>query len=361
MTPARQQVAQPRAVLSEYTTLGLGGPAARFVTAQTERALVTEVQAADQRGEPLLVLGGGSNLVIADDGFDGTVIAIRTSGVRLPAGDGSVTVTAAAGQDWDALVRRCVTGGLAGTECLAGIPGLVGATPIQNVGAYGQEVAETITTVRCYDRASREVVELAAADCGFGYRTSRFKQDPARFVVLGVTFMLTQDPLSLPVRYAELARRLGVAAGERVPLVDTRAAVLELRRGKGMVLDPGDPDTRSAGSFFTNPVVSAATLAAVEAAATARFGAAAAVPRFPAADGQVKLPAAWLIERAGFGKGYRTGSGARISAKHTLALVNPGGGSTKDLLALAAEIRDGVRAAFGIELVPEPVLVGVSL
>jgi UDP-N-acetylmuramate dehydrogenase len=269
-----------------------------------------------------------------------------------------VTVTAAAGQDWDALVRRCVAGGLAGVECLAGIPGLVGATPIQNVGAYGQEVAETITTVRGYDRERREIVELAAADCGFGYRTSLLKRRPGRYVVLGVTFRLARHPMSLPIRYAELARRLGVAAGERVPLADARDAVLGLRRGKGMVLDAGDPDTRSVGSFFTNPVISQARFGALEEAARARFGPAVAVPRFPAGDGQVKVPAAWLIERSGFARG---GTGVRISAKHPLALVNPGGGSTKGLLALAAEIRNGVRASFGIELAPEPVLVGVTL
>ncbi len=399
MTAVRQQVA-----LSGYTTLGLGGPARTFLAAETERELVAEVQVADRRGEPLLVLGGGSNLVICDDGFDGTVLRVATRGVRLTAGDGFATVTAAAGEDWDALAERCVSGGLAGVECLAGIPGLVGATPIQNVGAYGQEVAETITSVRGYDRGRREVVELTAAQCQFGYRTSLFKrntgwrpacrerpgpqgrepssrQRPAprerpgpqeresfrppaptgRFVVLSVTFRLARDDLSLPVRYAELARRLGVAAGQRVPLADARAAVLGLRRGKGMVLDADDPDTRSAGSFFTNPVISQARLGEVEAIARARFGAEAAVPRFPAGDGQVKVPAAWLIERSGFGRGYDGGTGVRVSAKHTLALVNPGGGSTKGLLALAAEIRDGVRARFGIELVPEPVLVGVSL
>jgi UDP-N-acetylmuramate dehydrogenase len=356
MTAVRQ-----REPLSSHTTLGLGGPARRFATAGSERDVVAEVRAADQRGEPLLVLGGGSNLVIADDGFDGTVLHIATRGVRLDSGHGPVTVTAAAGQDWDGLVRRCVAGGLAGVECLSGIPGLVGATPIQNVGAYGQEVAETIIAVRGYDRERREVVELAGADCGFGYRTSLFKRHPGRFVVLGVTFGLTRDPMSLPIRYAELARRLGVATGERVPLADARAAVLGLRRGKGMVLDPGDPDTRSDGSFFTNPVISEGQFAALEETARARFGPAVAVPRFPAADGQVKVPAAWLIERSGFGRGYDGGTGVRISAKHPLALVNPGGGSTKGLLALAAEIRDGVRASFGIELAPEPVLVGVTL
>ncbi|HEY2441813.1 MAG TPA: UDP-N-acetylmuramate dehydrogenase [Streptosporangiaceae bacterium] len=384
-----------QAALSAYTTLGLGGPAGRFAAAGTERDLVAEVQAADQRGDPLLVLGGGSNLVIGDDGFPGAVVRVATAGVRLAAADradragqaggtdragGAVTVTAAAGEDWDALARRCAAEGLAGVECLAGIPGLVGATPIQNVGAYGQEVAETITAVRAYDRASREIAELSGADCGFGYRTSMFKRStgwraghqeqppgPAaptgRYVVLSVTFRLARDRMSGPIRYAELARRLGVSPGERVPLADARAAVLELRRGKGMVLDPADPDTRSAGSFFTNPVVGPARLAAIEEAARSRFGPDAVVPRFPAGDagdGQVKVPAAWLIERAGFAKGYG-GAGARISAKHTLALVNPGGGSTKDLLALASEIQDGVRASFGIKLIPEPVLVGASL
>jgi len=365
MTAVRPHAARPGVALAAYTTLGLGGPARRFVAAEASGEVVAEVRAADERGEPLLVLGGGSNLVVADEGFDGTVIRIATRGVRL-AGDGdgeagTVTVTAAAGEDWDALARRCVADGLAGTECLAGIPGLVGATPIQNVGAYGQEVAETIGTVSCYDRARREIVALAAADCGFGYRTSRFKRDPGRFVVLGVSFRLTRGRMSTPIRYAELARSLGVGAGERVPLADARAAVLALRRGKGMVLDSADPETRSAGSFFTNPALGPAGLAALEHAARARLGPDAAVPRFPADDGQVKVPAAWLIERAGFGKGYASSAGARISAKHTLALVNPGGGSTKDLLALAAEIRDGVRAAFGIELTPEPVLVGVRL
>ena len=386
MTPARHQVA-----LSGFTTLGLGGPARRFVAATTEDQIVAEVQAADQRGEPLLVLGGGSNLVVADDGFDGTVLRIASRGVRVTDDDGSMIVTAAAGEDWDAFARRCVDGGLAGTECLAGIPGLVGATPIQNVGAYGQEVAETITTVRGYDRARREVVELSAAQCAFGYRTSLFKRHPGRFVVLSVTFRLARDRMSRPIRYAELARRLGVGTGDRVPLASARAAVLELRRGKGMVLDPDDPDTRSAGSFFTNPVISQARLAAVEEVARARFGPDTAVPRFPAGDGttddgrtddgtvddatvddgtvddgtvddgRVKVPAAWLIERAGFARGYPGGAGVRISAKHTLALVNGGSGTTKDLLALATEIRDVVRASFGIELSPEPVLVGVSL
>jgi UDP-N-acetylmuramate dehydrogenase len=344
--------------LSGYTTLGLGGPASRFVVAGTEAGLIAQVRAADERGEPLLVLGGGSNLVISDDGFDGMVVRVATRGAAV-AGD-QRTVTVAAGEDWDSVVRRCVTAGLAGLECLAGIPGLTGATPVQNVGAYGQEVAETITAVRAYDRLRREVAELTAPQCGFGYRTSMFKRDPGRYVVLSVTFSLARERLSRPVGYAELAARLGVAVGDRVPLGDARSAVLDLRRGKGMVLDPGDPDTRSAGSFFTNPVITMEQLAGVERVARELFGDSVRVPRYPAGDGLVKVPAAWLIERAGFRKGYQSGD-ARISAKHTLALVNPGGGTTKGLLGLAAEIRAGVLAAFGVELAPEPVLVGVTL
>ncbi|HEY2575008.1 MAG TPA: UDP-N-acetylmuramate dehydrogenase [Streptosporangiaceae bacterium] len=344
--------------LSGYTTLGLGGPASRFVVAGTGDELVARVRAADERGEPLLVLGGGSNLVISDDGFDGTVVRVATRGVSMAADQQTVTV--AAGEDWDALVHRCVTAGLAGLECLSGIPGLTGATPIQNVGAYGQEVAGVITAVRTYDRVRREVAGLTGPHCGFGYRTSMFKRDPGRYVVLSVTFALARERLSRRVGYAELAGRLGVAVGDRVPLSDVRSAVLELRRGKGMVLDAGDPDTRSAGSFFTNPIITAEQLAGVERVARELFGDGTTVPRYPADDGLVKVPAAWLIERAGFGKGYRSGD-AKISSKHTLALVNPGGGTAKGLLGLAAEIRDGVLAAFGVELAPEPVLVGVTL
>ena len=268
------------------------------------------------------------------------------------------------------MVSWCVSGGLSGIECLSGIPGLAGATPIQNVGAYGQEVAQTVAAVRVYDRESGGVTELANAECGFGYRTSVFKRAAAgaatgRFVVLGVTFRLARDPLSGPVRYAELARSLGIAEGGRVPLGAARAAVLGLRRAKGMVLDRADPDTRSAGSFFTNPVLDAGQFAALEKTVAAGWGADLRVPRFAAGSGQVKVPAAWLIERAGFGKGYSPAPapapGPRISTKHTLALVNPGGASTTALLALAREITDGVRETFGVQLVNEPVLVGAEL
>jgi UDP-N-acetylmuramate dehydrogenase len=374
--------------LAEYTTLHLGGPARRFATAATVTDLVDVVAAADRDGESLLVLGGGSNLVVADGGFPGVVVRAAADGARFAVADGAVEVTTAAGQDWDELVRRCLAEGLSGIECLSGIPGSAGATPIQNVGAYGQEVAETIVSVQAYDRAAGHVVILRAADLGFGYRTSMFKRQATaaasgaggshpgqagpdgaartaaaatgRFVVLEVTFRLPASTLSAPVRYAELGRLLGVEEGRRVPAADARAAVLELRRGKGMLLDDDDPDTRSAGSFFTNPVVSAAAFAAL----CERLGAAIPIPHWPADPGQVKLSAAWLIERAGFGRGFQLAddpAGARISAKHTLALTNPGQATTASLIRLAKAIRDGVHAEFGVQLANEPTLVGVTL
>jgi UDP-N-acetylmuramate dehydrogenase len=351
-------------MLSSCTTLGLGGPAQRFVEAGTDQQIIAEVRAADRRSEPLLILGGGSNLVISDEGFPGTVLRVATTGIHRAAGDpvGTVALTVAAGEDWDGVVASCVAADLAGLECLSGIPGRAGATPIQNVGAYGQEVAETITMVRVYDRAADRVVELTPAECGFGYRTSAFKRDLAgRFVVLGVTFQLARDRLSRPVRYAELARTLGVAEGDRAPLCDVREAVLGLRRGKGMVLDPADPDSRSAGSFFTNPVLDAAQFAALGEAVARCCGPDVAIPQFPAGPGQVKVPAAWLIGQAGFHKGYPRNGAARISAKHTLALVNVGGASTADIVSLAREIRDRVHEVFAVDLVPEPILLGVSL
>lgn len=344
--------------LADCTTVRLGGPARGFVRASTDEELIEAIRAADASGEPVLILGGGSNLVVADQGFDGTVIQVATRGVSRGAEPGVLTV--AAGEEWDAVVARTVAGGLAGLECLSGIPGLAGATPIQNVGAYGQEVSEAITRVRVLDRAAGHVADIPAAQCGFGYRTSRFRGTD-RFVVLSVTFRLAVQARSAPVRYAELAAALGVSPGDQVDGTEARAAVIELRQRKGMVIDPGDPDTRSVGSFFVNPVLDGAALAAVEAAARARCGAGTRVPRFPAGDGLVKVPAAWLIEQAGFGRGYQGGDGARISTKHTLALVNPGSATTAGLMALAREIRDGVRSAFGVSLAPEPVLVGVTL
>jgi UDP-N-acetylmuramate dehydrogenase len=346
--------------LADCTTLGLGGPARRFVRACTEEEVIEAVRDADRAGEPMLILGGGSNLVIADEGFDGTVVQVATKGLHRDDGRGLVTV--AAGEDWDTVVGRTIAAGLAGLECLSGIPGLAGATPIQNVGAYGQEVAETVTAVRTYDRVTGQVSIIPNGRCGFGYRTSVFKRDDARrHVVLSVTFQLAVQPDSAPVRYAELAAALGVALGDQVASTTVRSAVIELRRGKGMVIDAADPDTRSVGSFFVNPVLDGTALARVEAAARARCGEGTRVPRFDAGDGLVKVPAAWLIERAGFSRGYTLGDGARISSKHTLALVNPGSATTTGLIALARQVRDGVRDAFGVSLAPEPVLVGVTL
>jgi UDP-N-acetylmuramate dehydrogenase len=342
--------------LADYTTLGLGGPARSFVAASAESELIDAVTAADAAAEPVLLIGGGSNLVIADDGFPGTVIHLNTRGVGYAqAGDGRADVTVAAGEDWDDVVAATVAEGLAGLECMSGIPGRTGATPIQNVGAYGHEVAEVITTVRVFDRLRRHIQIIPNERCRFSYRTSMFKRgEPGRFVVLAVTFRLAREPLSMPVRYAELAAELDVEMGARAGVGQVRSGVLKIRARKGMLLNPGDPDSRSAGSFFMNPVLDAEQFARVESAAGP-------VPRFDAGDGLVKVPAAWLIEHAGFGKGYGAAGRARISSKHTLALINAGGATTADLLALAREIRDGVRAAFGVTLDPEPMLIGVTL
>jgi len=343
-----------RAALADLTTLRLGGPAGRLLEAAEEDAIVATVRAADAAGEPLLVMSGGSNLVVADAGFPGTVLRITSRGVRA---DGN-TLEVAAGEPWDPFVAQCVAEERAGIECLSGIPGSVGATPIQNVGAYGQEVAGSIVSVRAYDRVRERVEELPAADCGFTYRSSAFKRTPGRWVVLAVTFALPRRPHSEPIRYAELARALGIAEGETAPLPDVRGAVLALRRGKGMVIDPADPDSVSAGSFFTNPVLEPEAFAALEERARARLGADVRVPRFPQPDGSVKTSAAWLIERAGFTRGHGDPATVAISGKHTLALTNRGAGTTAQLVALAREIAAGVREAFGVELEPEPVFVG---
>jgi UDP-N-acetylmuramate dehydrogenase len=338
--------------LSELTTLRLGGPAARFVEARDEDDLVAAVRAADAAGEPLLVLAGGSNVVVADVGFPGTVVHVLSRGIE-PTGHGRVTVQA--GEPWDAFVTACVARGVAGVECLSGIPGSVGATPIQNVGAYGQEVAETIAGVRVFDRRSDATLDIGPEDCGFAYRSSRFKREPGRWVVLSVAFALHPGELSAPIRYAELARALGAELGERAPLADVRDAVLALRRRKGMVLDPADPDSVSAGSFFTNPILTADDFAALQARAGER------PPAWPEPDGRTKTSAAWLIERAGFARGHGDPERIAISSRHTLALTNRGAGTAADLVALAREIADGVRERFGVRLVPEPVLVGLSL
>ncbi|MFE1026827.1 UDP-N-acetylmuramate dehydrogenase [Streptomyces sp. NPDC058818] len=345
------------APLAPLTTFRLGGPATRLLTATTDAEVIDAVREADDTGTPLLLIGGGSNLVIGDKGFDGTALHIATRGFSL---DGT-TLELAAGEIWTDAVARTVEAGLAGVECLAGIPGSAGATPIQNVGAYGQEVSSTITEVIAYDRRSGETVTLTNSDCGFSYRHSRFKAEPERYVVLRVRFGLEDaDGLSAPLRYAETARALGVEPGERVPLTEARDTVLKLRAGKGMVLDPEDHDTWSAGSFFTNPILTDEEFAVFRARVDERLGTGAEPPAFPAGEGRVKTSAAWLIDKAGFTKGYGTGS-ARISTKHTLALTNRGDATTEDLLALAREVVTGVREAFGVTLVNEPVTVGVSL
>jgi UDP-N-acetylmuramate dehydrogenase len=338
--------------LADHTTLRLGGPARDWVVATTEAELTAAVTEADAAGTPVLVLGGGSNLVVADEGFEGTVVEVATRGVASDLDDedatcGGAMVTVAAGEPWDGFVAQAVERGWVGVEALSGIPGAVGATPIQNVGAYGQDVSQTIAQVRVWDRMLRGVRTFASADCRFGYRTSRFKADPGRHVVLSVMFQLRQGSLSAPVAYAELARTLGIEVGRRAPSAEVREAVLGLRGGKGMVLDPADHDTWSAGSFFTNPVVAADAVPD-------------GAPAWPQPDGAVKTSAAWLIEHAGFPRGYDRGA-VGLSTKHTLALTNRGGATTQELLALAREIRDGVRERFGITLVNEPVLVGVGL
>ncbi|MBU7596929.1 UDP-N-acetylmuramate dehydrogenase [Streptomyces sp. P38-E01] len=348
---------ESNAPLAPLTTLRLGGPARVLVTATTDDEVVATVREADERGTPLLIVGGGSNLVIGDEGFPGTALRIATRGFRL---DGT-GLELAAGENWSEAVARTVEAGLAGIECMAGIPGSAGATPIQNVGAYGQEVADTVTEVDAYDRRERRLVTVPAAECAFSYRHSRFKSEPDRFVVLRVRYALEDaEGLSAPLRYAETARLLGVSVGDRVPAAQARETVLKLRAGKGMVLDPEDHDTWSAGSFFTNPILTLAEHEKFLARAAERLGPDAAPPAYPAGEGRVKTSAAWLIDRAGFSKGYGTGR-ARISTKHTLALTNRGEARTDELLALAREVRDGVHAAFGVTLVNEPVTVGCSL
>ena len=337
-------------LLADLTTLRLGGPAGSYVEATTADALVAAVADADAAGTPVLLVAGGSNLVVADEGFPGLVVKVATTGVTADEHDDHVEVTVAAGEPWDDFVARAVATEWVGVEALSGIPGAVGSTPIQNVGAYGQEVAETITAVRVWDRVLKGERTFRGEECAFGYRHSRFKADPARHVVLDVTFRFERGEQGAPIAYAELARTLGVEPGERAPLRDVRDAVLALRAGKGMVLDATDHDTWSAGSFFTNPLLTPEQADALPADA----------PRFPQSDGTVKSSAAWLIDHAGFAKGHGN-ERVSLSTKHTLALTNRGGATTADLLTLAREVRDGVEARFGVRLVNEPVCVGCAL
>ena len=349
--------------LASLTTARVGGPARRYLEAETEDELIIAVRAADEAGEPLLIIGGGSNLLISDEGFDGAVIRIATRGMEIREAEGNTAVLRAeAGQPWDELVAYTLSQGYSGLEALSGIPGLAGATPVQNVGAYGADVSQSILSVRAWDRQERRVTEFSNADLGFGYRDSVLKRSTVngspRYVVLSVEFALAKGHTSAPVRYAELARALDTDLGERADAVDVRREVLRLRAGKGMVLDASDPDTYSTGSFFTNPIVGEDTAAALPEDA----------PRYPVAEaGRVKLSAAWLISHAGFRKGFGldpadgTGGRASLSTKHTLAVTNRGEATAEDLLAVARAVADGVEKAFGIRLHPEPVLVNCVL
>ena len=372
----------PGPLLSGLTTLRLGGPAGRYVEAASEAELVEAVRSADAAGEPLLVLGGGSNVVVPDAGFEGLVVRDGRSGLTVEdAGTcAGASIRVPAGTPWVDVVDRAVAEGWVGVEALAGIPGSAGATPVQNVGAYGQDVAGVLSTVRVWDRAESRVRTLALVDLELGYRTSLLKRSlrgpdgapspfapTPRYVVLDVGFQLRLGTLSAPVAYTELARRLDVAVGARAPLTEVRQAVLELRAGKGMVLDAADPDTWSAGSFFTNPVVAADAADRLPEGAP-RFAVRSARPErttgpsLGAVDETlVKTSAAWLIEHAGFGKGYGLPGPVGLSTKHALALTNRGEGTTAELLALARTVRDGVRDTFGIVLEAEPVLVGCAL
>ncbi|MDQ3825587.1 MAG: UDP-N-acetylmuramate dehydrogenase [Actinomycetota bacterium] len=360
MTPATDSPVRDAVDLAPFTTLRLGGPARRFVAATTAQACVAAVHAADAAGERVLLLAGGSNLVVSDGGFEGTAVRIASTGWHI---DGTGVLHAAAGEDWDAVVARTVAAGYGGLECLSGIPGSVGATPVQNVGAYGVELSDLLRAVDLYDRRRGVLRTVPASALRLGYRTSVLKGTDSA-VVLHVRLGLYRDGLSAPIRYPELARALDVEPGTRVPAALARAAVLNLRKGKGMVLDPADHDTWSVGSFFINPVLEGpqAAAAALE-RIRAEVGPGMAVPQYPGdGPGRVKLSAAWLIERAGFARGH-PGPGGRValSGKHTLALTNRGGACTADLLALAREIRNAVTAQFGITLVPEPTLINCVL
>jgi UDP-N-acetylmuramate dehydrogenase len=340
--------------LAAFTTFRVGGPAARMLDAGTVTEISEAARECDRMNEPLLVLGGGSNLLIADAGFPGTVLRLTGRGIEATAAGEHVRVHIEAAEPWDDVVAWSVAEGLAGIEALSGIPGLAGATPIQNVGAYGQEVADVIAAVHVWDRLLGTAYALDADQCRFGYRDSLFKQS-ARFIVHAVDLRLQPGGVGVPVRYAELARTLGVEIGTGAPLAAVREAVLGLRRNKGMVLDEADHDTWSAGSFFTNPVLSNAVAGAVLPDDA---------PRYPAGEGLLKTSAAWLIEHAGFGKGFGaelTGGRATLSTKHTLALTNRGSAAAGDLLTLARAVRAGVIERFGIELDHEPVLVGLTL
>jgi len=339
--------------LAALTTLRVGGPARTFIEVADDDELIAVTAQADAQGEPLLLLAGGSNVVIGDEGFPGTVVQIRTRGIEVVPEDDHVLLNVAAGESWDRLVAMAASDGWSGIEALSGIPGSVGATPIQNVGAYGHEVAEAIVAVTAFNRTSGRVEVLDAAECGFGYRSSRFKSEPGHWLILRVKFRLEASPLSAPVKYADLAERLGALPGDRVPAISVRRKVLDIRRTKGMVLDIDDHDTWSVGSFFTNPIVSDEQASGLPTDA----------PRWPVADSRVKVSAAWLIDNSGFGRGWPNDpeATASLSTKHTLAVTNRGQAETSDILDVARSVRDGVQRAMGITLEPEPNLINCAL
>jgi UDP-N-acetylmuramate dehydrogenase len=332
-------------LLAPLTTFEVGGPARYFVRCEAENDVADAFNFASSKKMPVFVLGGGSNIVVSDRGFDGLVIQIALKGISIDRG----SVTAAAGENWDSLVAQCVEKNLAGIECLSGIPGTVGGTPVQNVGAYGQEVSETIVMVRCYDRAANTIVELSNADCGFGYRTSVFNTtERDRYVVLSVTYALTKKG-SPKIVYKDLIEHF---AGQKPTLAETRDTVRSIRRSKSMVIETDDENRRSVGSFFKNPIVERTKYEEIAGQSHSP------VPHFQAAGEAVKIPAAWLIEHAGFHKGYASGH-AGISTRHTLAIVNRGGATAAEIVSLKNEIRHVVYEKFGIELVPEPIFVGI--
>ena len=334
--------------LANFTTLGVGGPAAEIIKVKTEEELIAAVKAGDASKTPLLILGGGSNVLISDSGFAGTVIKVETTGnsFEIDACSGG-TLTVSAGADWDEFVAFTIEKGLANLESLSGIPGTVGGAPIQNIGAYGHEVSEVIARVRTFDRKEQAVKTFTASQCEFGYRNSIFKTYANRYVILDVTFQLRIGEASLPIGYAELAKELGVEIGARVAITKVRNAVLKLRSAKGMLIGEG---IKSAGSFFMNPVLEKSIAEKLPSDA----------PRWPMSDGRVKTSAAWLMEHAGVSKGDQL-AGAQISPKHVLALSNAGDATAKDLIALAKSAQEKVRAKFGITLQTEVQLVGLSL
>ncbi|WP_116114501.1 UDP-N-acetylmuramate dehydrogenase [Austwickia chelonae] len=352
--------AQADVELALLTTMRVGGPARRLVSARSAEEIISAVQKADRDSERVLLLSGGSNLLIGDAGFDGTVVRVLSNGVSVEEADAdTVLVQVAAGESWGTFVDRAVTEGWSGVESLAGIPGMVGATPVQNVGAYGQDVSQTIEKVRAWDRRSGKVEELSNEECNFSYRNSRFKHSD-RYVVLDVFFRLERSRLSQPLAYADLTKGLDAVQGDRRDLTEVREAVLAQRRMRGMLLDLADHDTWSCGSFFMNPVLSEDEFEALsrKAAGSERYS---SVPRFPSGAGQIKTSAAWLIAQAGFGKGHGLPGPAALSTKHVLAVTNRGQARAADVIALARQVREGVQGAFGVTLVNEPIMVGLSL